>query len=102
MRSIEELQPMNAAMPKSLDETKNADGVDDLETFRLAVELEARLDAQLDKKIQRSVVLKEFQRQYGQDPNLKLLPHDPSTADRAARTSSGRRNQFKTCFRAFP
>jgi hypothetical protein len=80
MGAIEELQPMSAAIAKSLDEAKNVDGADDLETFRIAVELEARLDAQLDKKIQRLVVLKELQRQYGQDASLKLLQHDPSTA----------------------
>lgn len=80
MGAIEELQPVSAAIAKSLDEAKNVDGADDLETFRIAVELEARLDAQLDKKIQRLVVLKELQRQYGQDASLKLLQHDPSTA----------------------
>jgi hypothetical protein len=79
MSEVEELKPIIETRERSVDEAKKIDRANSLEMFRAACELEARLDTQIDKKIQRLVMIREFQRQYGQNSNLKLLPREQST-----------------------
>ena len=82
MNDMEKLLPIIAAQAKSFDEGKRIDRA--FKRLQLCFELGARNDAQIIKKIQMLVMIKEFQRQYGQDSNVKLLSHDPRTADDAA------------------
>ncbi len=77
---LEKLQPIIAAGPKSSDE-----GIDRaFKRLQVAFELSARNDAQIFKRIQILAMIREYQRQYGQDSDVKLLPRDPRTADATA------------------
>jgi hypothetical protein len=77
---IEKLRPSIEAGAKSVDEAKRIDGACGLDTIASACELEARLDGLIDKNIQRLIMIREFQRQYGQDSNAKLIEHQPPIA----------------------
>jgi hypothetical protein len=87
---IEKLRPTIAAVAESVDEAKKIDGA--FKRFQRACELDARLDAQIAKKIQSLVMVKEFQRQFGQDSNVKLLPHHPPTAHGTATKASSKKS----------
>jgi hypothetical protein len=86
LSEVEELRPIIEA---GVDEAKKIDRANNFEMFRAACELEARLDAQIDKKIERLVMIREFQRKYGQNSNLKLLPRDGSIVARLSRLFIG-------------
>jgi hypothetical protein len=97
---IEKLRPIIEAGAKSVDEAKKIDGACNLDTIGSACELEARLDALIDKKIQRLIVIREFQRQYGQDSqdsNVKLIEHHShgSAAEKAVAKEGGRKTSTK-------
>jgi hypothetical protein len=80
---VEELLPSIEAGAKS-GEAKKIDGTFDVDTIASACELEARLDALIEKKIQRLIIIKEFHRQYGRDSNLRLIQHHPPIAHDSA------------------
>jgi hypothetical protein len=84
VHDIEKLRPSIEAGAKSVDEAKKIDGAYSLDTIGSACELEARLDALIDKKIQRLIMIREFQRQYGRDSNVKLIEHHQPTAHGSA------------------
>jgi hypothetical protein len=65
---------------KTQAEEKASDSGYSLDTIGQSIEIEARLDAQIEKKIKRLIIIREFQRQYGQDSSVKLIEHCPSTA----------------------
>jgi hypothetical protein len=96
---IEKLRPSIEAGAKSDDEAKKIDGAYSLDTIGSACELEARFDALIEKKIQRLIIIREFKRQYGQDSNVKLLPHHPLSARGSAAkktvTKGGRKASSK-------
>ena len=96
---IEKLRPSIEAGAKSVDEAKKIDGAYSLDTIGSACELEARLDALIEKAIQRLIIIREFQRQYGQDSNVKLIQHYPpaahGTAAKQAVTKVGRKDSTK-------
>jgi hypothetical protein len=80
LREIEELRPIIEAGARSADEAKKIERTRCLDRIRALCELDARLDAQIDKKIQRLVIIKEYQRQYGHGSTVKLLPQPPAHA----------------------
>jgi hypothetical protein len=65
---------------KTQAEEKFSDSAHSLDTIAQANEMEERLDALIEKKIKRLIIIREFQRQYGQDLSVKLIEHCPSTA----------------------
>jgi hypothetical protein len=65
---------------KTQAEEKFSDSAHSLDTIAQANEMEERLDALIEKKIKRLIIIREFQRQYGQDSSVKLIEHRPSTA----------------------
>jgi hypothetical protein len=81
---VEELRPTIEAGAKSIDEAKKIDSAYSLDTIASACELEARIDALIEKKIQRLIIIREFKRQYGHDSNVKLLPYHRPTAHGSA------------------
>ena len=70
---IEELRPIIEAGAKSLDEE------DPFKSIQILFGLGARAHGQFDKDPQTIVMLKEYQRQYVEGPNVKLLPPDSPT-----------------------
>ena len=65
---------------KTQAEEKFSDSAHSLDTIAQANEMEEQLDALIEKKIKRLIIIREFQRQYGQDSSVKLIEHRPSTA----------------------
>jgi hypothetical protein len=86
INDIEAMQPHIEAEAKSqADEKPQAqekvsDSAYSLDTIGQAYEMEERLDALIEKKIKRLIIIREFQRQYGQDSSVKLIEHRASTA----------------------
>ncbi len=76
LRKLEKLRPTIVAATKFVDEGKQIDRA--FKRFRLACEQDARLAAQVTKEMQSMIVLKEYDRQYGQDSIVNLLPRDPA------------------------
>lgn len=77
---IEGLRPHIEAAAKPQAEEKVADSGYGFDTIAHGCEMEERLDALIEKKIKRLIIIREFQRQYGQDSNVKLIEHRASTA----------------------
>jgi hypothetical protein len=70
-------------------EEKVSDGTHNLDAIRQATEMEERLDALIDKKFKRLIIIREFKRQYGQDSSVKLIEHrSSSTKDVSAKPSA--------------
>jgi hypothetical protein len=67
-----------AAKPQA--EEKVSDSAYNLDTAGRGYEMEERLDALIEKKIKRLIIIREFHRQYGQDSGVKLIEHRPSSA----------------------
>lgn len=59
---------------------KVSDSAYSLDSIAQASEMEERLDALIEKKVKRLIIIREFQRQYGQDSSVKLIEHRSSTA----------------------
>jgi hypothetical protein len=84
MHDVEKLLPIIEAGAKSSDPEQRIDRA--FKWLQVASELAARKEGQIAKKIQNLFMSREFNRQYGQDSNLKLLPHaPPTTADTASK-----------------
>ncbi len=77
---IEVLRSHIEAGTKSEAEVKVSNSSHSLDAIGQANEMEERHDALIEKKIKRLIIMREFQRQYGQDSNVKLIEHGPSTA----------------------
>jgi hypothetical protein len=95
LSEVEELRPIIEAGARSVDEAKEIDRSHSLDRLRAFCELDARLDAQIDKKIQRLVMVREFQRQYGRNSTLKLLSHERSAANKETVTQASLRARSK-------
>jgi hypothetical protein len=67
-----------AAKPQADEKVSDSDY--NLETAGRGYEMEERLDALIEKKIKRLIIVREFQRQYGQDSGVKLIEHRAPTA----------------------
>jgi len=80
MRPHIEAEAKSEAEEKPQAEEKVSDSAYSLNTIGQANEMEERLDALIEKKIKRLIIIREFQRQYGQDSSVKLIEHRSSTA----------------------
>jgi hypothetical protein len=80
MRPHIEAEAKSEAEEKPQAEEKVSDSAYSLNMIGQANEMEERLDALIEKKIKRLIIIREFQRQYGQDSSVKLIEHRSSTA----------------------
>lgn len=86
LNDIEALQPhieagaTALAAEKLQAEKKVSDNTYSLDTIAQGYEMEERLDALIEKKVKRLIIIREFQRQYGQDSSVKLIEHHASSA----------------------
>jgi len=80
MRPHIEAEAKSEAEEKPQAEEKVSDSAYSLDTIGQANEMEERLDALIEKKIKRLIMMREFQRLYGQDSSVKLIEHRASTA----------------------
>lgn len=72
LRVLEEVQPTIATASQTQNTAEFFDMGPCIEAFSKAFELEARLSGLIDKAIQRLVMAREFQRQYGSKPRVPL------------------------------
>ncbi len=72
---IEEMRPTIEAAAKSASESSAIPSGFNFKKFKSQCEIEARLDALIEKKIRYLVVLKEYHRQYGGGGGRKLIEH---------------------------
>jgi len=82
LSAIEKLRPIIEAGLRSLDEVKQIHRSHNLDRIRLLCELDARSDGQIDKKLHRMVALKEYQRLYGRNSNIKLISQERAAANK--------------------